>query len=76
MTKRNILAAFAVLVAGPAFAQTAMDTDGDGYVSLGEIQTAHPEVTADGFAEMDTDGDGLLSLAEVEAAIAAGTLDA
>ncbi|MGB3555128.1 MAG: EF-hand domain-containing protein [Jannaschia sp.] len=62
--------AFAV----PSWAQTSLDTDGDGNVSLEELQAAYPTATADNFAAMDTDGDGFLNAAEVEAAQEAGIL--
>ncbi|MEM7641708.1 MAG: hypothetical protein AAF366_04200 [Pseudomonadota bacterium] len=66
-------AAILVLTA-PAWAQSALDTDGDGNVSLAEVQAAHPEVTADMFASMDSDADGVLSDAEIAAATEAGLL--
>ncbi|MEM8849923.1 MAG: hypothetical protein AAGE03_07790 [Pseudomonadota bacterium] len=66
-------AALLVLTA-PAWAQSAMDTDGDGNVTLEEAQAAHPEVTADMFASMDTDADGVLSDVEIAAATDAGLL--
>ncbi len=47
---------------GPDF--SALDTDGNGEISLSELQ-AHGEVR---FGETDTDGDGFLSVAELEAA--------
>ncbi|MEM9796407.1 MAG: EF-hand domain-containing protein [Pseudomonadota bacterium] len=61
-------------LASPALAQTAMDTDGDGNVSLEELQAAFPDMTADGFTAMDTDADGVLSAAEIQAAQDAGVL--
>lgn len=58
----------------PSWAQTALDADGDGNVTMEELQAAYPDATADTFAAMDTDADGILSAAEVEAAQDAGTL--
>ena len=58
----------------PAFAQTVLDLDGDGSVSLEELQAAYPEMGEDRFAEIDTDEDGALSAEEIEAAVAAGLL--
>lgn len=37
------------------------DTDGDGGVSLEELQAVRPEATAEMFAERDTNGDGVLN---------------
>ena len=74
------LAAILMLSAGAAAAQgprerpdlAAMDTDGDGAVSLEEM-TAHAqsrtaERVAQMFARLDADGDGVISAAEIEAA--------
>ncbi len=58
----------------PSWAQTALDADGDGNVTMEELQAAYPDATADTFAAMDTEADGILSAAEVEAAQDAGTL--
>ena len=55
---------------GPDFA--AMDTDGDGTVSLAEFTAFAQERaatrTARMFARVDADGDGMVTLAEIEAA--------
>lgn len=67
-------AATILAVAAPSWAQLAMDTDGDGNVSLAELQAAYPDVTEDAFTAMDTDEDGVLSEAEVVAASEAGLL--
>ena len=73
---KSILATAATVLAlaAPSWAQSAMDTDGDGYVSMEELQTAYPDMTADNFAAMDTDADGLLSEEEVQAAQDSGAL--
>ena len=70
------LTAALVTVAGPSWAQTTMDTDGDGNVSLAELQVAYPEATEETFTAMDLDGDGVLNASEVTAAQDAGTLPA
>jgi hypothetical protein len=64
----------AILLTAPAWAQSAMDTDGDGLVTLVELQTAYPDITEDTFVAMDTDADGALSDAEITAATEAGML--
>ena len=75
---KTILSAAAAVfaLAAPAFAQDAMDTDGDGTVTMEELQAAYPEATSDNFLAMDTDGDGALSAEELQAARDAGMLPA
>ncbi|MEM8823338.1 MAG: EF-hand domain-containing protein [Pseudomonadota bacterium] len=67
-------AASLLLLAVPAWAASEMDTDGDGNVTLEEVQAAMPEITAEMFASMDTDADGVLSDVEITAATEAGLL--
>ena len=50
-----------LLVSGVAWAQTPMDTDGDGVVSFTEFQARSEER----FARLDDDGDGLLTREEL-----------
>jgi len=38
-----------------------LDTDGDGAISLAEIQARRPEMTAERFNQLDRNGDGLLT---------------
>ena len=73
---KTILTTTAALLAlsAPAWAQATMDTDGDGNVSMEELQAVYPTATEENFASMDTDADGALSEAEVQAAQAAGIL--
>ena len=66
--------ALTVALASPILAQSEMDTDGDGNVSMEEMSAIYPEMTADAFAAMDSDADGVLSAAEVQAAVDAGIL--
>ncbi|CTQ34755.1 hypothetical protein [Jannaschia rubra] len=75
---KTILTTTAALLAlaAPVWAQDAMDTDGDGNVSMEELQAAYPEATAENFTAMDADADGMLSAAEVQAAQEAGILPA
>ncbi|GIT92853.1 hypothetical protein JANAI62_33110 [Jannaschia pagri] len=67
-------AAITLAFAAPTWAQMAMDTDGDGNVSMEELQAAYPDATADTFAAIDTDADGVLNETEVQAAVDAGIL--
>lgn len=57
-------------------AATEIDADGDGILSIAEVQAVYPEVTAAQFSEMDLNADGALDDAEVQAAQAAGTMPA
>lgn len=68
----------AILLAltAPVWAQGSLDTDGDGNVSMTELQTAYPDATEETFNAIDTDGDGSLSEAEIQAAVEAGILPA
>jgi hypothetical protein len=45
----------------------SMDKDGDGGVSLLEMQAVRSSMTQDSFTRMDTDGNGLLSMDELRA---------
>lgn len=45
-----------------------IDTDGDGNVSLAEMQKRRPEMTQEEFAKLDTDGNGTVSHDELKAA--------
>lgn len=70
----------ALLLAGTttAFAQEAMeaDTDGDGMVSLAELQTLYADAAAAdiaaGFEQVDIDADGLLNDDEIALARESG----
>jgi len=60
-----------VLLAGVGFATTSMDevdSDGDGLLTLDELQAAYPTLTAEMFETIDTDANGVLDLEEVAAA--------
>ena len=50
------------------------DANGDGMVTLDEVEAVHSDVTAEAFAAMDTNMDGVLDEAEVSAAQEAGLL--
>lgn len=76
--KTIILSSFVVLgLSTAAFAQAAapdfasVDADANGGVSLTELQTAAPGVTAEQFATLDADGSGELSAEEFAAISAA-----
>lgn len=62
----------------PAFAMSQgakeLDANGDGLLSVAEVQAVYPDVTVEQFAAMDLNDDGALDDAEVQAAQAAGTM--
>jgi len=68
------LAAFCV----PAYAMSAgaaeVDANGDGILSVAEVQAVYPDVTADQFSAMDLNADGALDDGEVIAAQEAGLM--
>ncbi len=70
--------ALAVLLAGTttAFAQDALDADGDGMVSLAELQAVYADFAEADFAEVDIDGDGLLNGDEMALATESGMIPA
>ena len=75
---RTILCAtvFGLGFAGTLWAATAADTNGDGVLTIDEVQAAMPDVTLEAFNAMDTNADGALDAAEVEAAQEAGLMPA
>ncbi len=74
MTKTLIpLSLMFALGAGALFAAEA-DANGDGLLTIDEVQAVMPEVTAESFTAMDLNADGTLDAAEVEAAREAGQM--
>ncbi|MDQ2092725.1 hypothetical protein [Rhodalgimonas zhirmunskyi] len=72
--KRIALTLAATLLGTAAMAATEVDANGDGMVTIEEVQATYPEVSADDFSAMDTNADGALDDAEMQAAEAAGLL--
>ncbi|MGI3184882.1 EF-hand domain-containing protein [Nioella aestuarii] len=68
------LAGAALLVAALAAQGAPMDADGDGLVTLEELQASIPEATEELFMTMDIDDSGALDLAEVTRGIDMGLL--
>ena len=71
------LAAVAALIT-PALAMSTsaqeIDANGDGLLTIEEVQAVNPDVTAEGFSAMDMNGDGVLDADEVKAAQDAGLM--
>ncbi len=67
---------FAVSVPAAAVALTAaeMDTNGDGLLTIDEVQAIYPDLNADSFTAMDLNADGALDAEEVAAAQEAGIM--
>lgn len=60
----------ASILATTAGAMTAdVDTDGDGFASMEELQVIYPDLTEELFQEIDTDGDGLINDEEMLIAV-------
>jgi hypothetical protein len=77
MTKFTLAASFmAIGLAGGALAAMAADANGDGVLTIDEVQAVMPEVTVESFSTMDLNADGALDAAEVEAAQEAGLIPA
>lgn len=79
MTKTTTYAAlFALGLAGAALAMSdnaaAVDANGDGVLTIDELQAVFPEVTTDSFSVMDLNADGALDDAEITAAEEAGIM--
>lgn len=66
----------ALALAFPAagWAATELDTNGDGFVTLEEVQAAHPEITPESFQAMDSNADGALDEEEIAAAQEGGVM--
>lgn len=77
MTKFSMLTLIATLsVPALAFAQGAadLDTNGDGVLTIDEVQASFPDVTSDAFTAMDLNADGALDADEIAAAQEAGLM--
>ena len=80
MKTTTFAALISAVVAVPAFAMgegaAEMDSNGDGVLTIDEVQAMYPDVTAETFSSMDLNADGALDDEEVLAAQDAGTMPA
>lgn len=77
MTRSTALATVSLFVlAGAVSAATEADANGDGVLTLDEVQAVMPDVTVETFSAMDLNDDGALDAAEVQAAQEAGLMPA
>lgn len=79
MTRLNKLTTIALSsLCVPALAMGAgaaeLDANGDGLLSVSEVQAVYPDVTTDQFSTMDLNADGALDDAEIVAAQEAGIM--
>lgn len=75
MKPEYVVALTALTFAMPiSAASQTMDADGDGALTLEEVQEVVPSVDSETFAVMDTNGDGMLDPDEVKVAQDAGVL--
>ena len=66
-----------IIIAGltaTSFAAAQVDTNGDGFLTLDEVNAAFPEIKAEEFSAMDVNADGVLDNGEVAAAQDAGLM--
>lgn len=71
-----LTAVIAMGLAAPSWSATEVDANGDGMLTLDEVQAVFPEITVDTFTAMDVNADGALDDDEVLAAQNAGVLPA
>ncbi|KIN61306.1 hypothetical protein Z945_2297 [Sulfitobacter noctilucae] len=81
MTKTFKMTAVAITtLCLPAYAMGAgaaeVDANGDGILSVAEVQAVYPDMTTDQFSAMDLNADGSLDDGEVQAAQEAGLMPA
>ena len=74
MKKFLLTSLFAVGLAAPSFAQNAADANGDGLLTLDEVQAVFPDITPESFSAMDVNADGALDGDEIVAAQDAGMM--
>ncbi|MGC3936713.1 hypothetical protein ACOTTU_02790 [Roseobacter sp. EG26] len=74
--KKSAITLIAALSASVAVAELAADANGDGVLTIDEVQAVFPDVTAEAFSTMDLNADGALDEAEVQSAQEAGLMPA
>lgn len=76
--KMTVAAIAALCVPAYAMGQGAaeLDANGDGILSVAEVQAVYPDVTTEQFSAMDLNADGALDDSEVQAAQEAGMMPA
>ncbi len=72
----TVISAFVLGLPVMAIADTTADANGDGVLTIEEVQAVVPGVDTDTFSAMDANGDGALDEAEIAVAQEAGLLPA
>jgi len=75
-TKFAAAASIAMLLPAMGTAATEVDADGDGLLTIAEVQAVYPDMTAEQFNQIDANADGALDDVEVQAAQDAGLMPA
>jgi hypothetical protein len=70
----TILSALTFSLPVAVLAQSSADTNGDGVLTIEEVQAVMPEVGTDEFSVMDANDDGVLDVDEIAIAQEAGLL--
>ncbi|WP_171129652.1 MULTISPECIES: hypothetical protein [unclassified Ruegeria] len=70
----TLISAIAIGLPTLGLAQSSADTNGDGVLTIEEVQAILPDIDADSFALMDANGDGALDVDEIAIAQEAGLL--
>ncbi|MBK0329414.1 hypothetical protein I5535_19250 [Rhodobacteraceae bacterium F11138] len=70
----TFLSAIGLALPALATAATELDANGDGLLTLDEVQAVLPETTAESFTAMDANADGALDGEEISMAQDAGLL--
>jgi len=73
-TLKLALTATCLTLPAAAFAATSMDTNGDGVLTVDEVQAVYPDMTPETFSAMDVNADGALDDDEVVAGQDAGMM--
>ena len=78
LTKLAVITSFAMSIPAYAMSQSAseIDANGDGVLTIDEVQAAFPDTTGETFSTMDLNADGALDSSEVGAAQDAGLMPA
>ncbi|MEX0365006.1 MAG: hypothetical protein AB3N22_02985 [Ruegeria sp.] len=70
----TFIAALAIPALAMGQGAAELDTNGDGVLTIDEVQASFPDVTSDVFTAMDLNADGALDADEVAAAQEAGLM--
>lgn len=72
----TFVAALAIPALAAAQVASELDVNGDGVLTIDEVQASYPEMSTDSFSAIDLNADGALDAEEVAAAQEAGLMPA